>query len=177
MAPIYIWPREGKLVPRDLTPTRGRTVLTNIKNVCEQWSISNSYSSRRKRIREALLRCNYPTWVFSRLQTKINYRPSAIQTHNLSKGHWTNSSNNNTNTHNIYIVVPYIKGLSKSFKNVCDIVGIQVHFKEGNTIRNLLLVPKDKDTIAQKSGVIYRFKCPQADCEEEYTGGLGCPLV
>ena len=35
------------------------------------------------------------------------------------------------------------------------------------------MVPKDKDTITQKSGVIYRFKCTQVVCEVEYTGELG----
>ena len=33
---------------------------------------------------------------------------------------------------------------------------------------DLLLVPKDKDKITQKSGVIYRFMCAQDDCEEKY---------
>ena len=48
-------------------------------------------------------------------------------------------------------------------------MGVQVHFK-GNTIHNLLVAPKDKDTITQKSGLIHRFTCIQACCEEEYIG-------
>ena len=40
----------------------------------------------------------------------------------------------------------YTKGLSGSFKNICSKQGIQVHFKGGNTIKNLLVIPKDKDT-------------------------------
>ena len=35
------------------------------------------------------------------------------------------------------------------------------------------MAPKDKDKIIPKSGVIYRFRCAQAKCEEEYTGTLG----
>ena len=35
-------------------------------------------------------------------------------------------------------------------------MGVQVHFKAGNIIRNVLVVPKDKDNITQKSGGIYR---------------------
>ena len=30
--------------------------------------------------------------------------------------------------------------------------------------------PKDKDPITNKSGVIYRFKCSQHGCTEEYIG-------
>ena len=46
-------------------------------------------------------------------------------------------------------------------------------FKGGTTIKELLVHPKDKDTILQKSGVIYRYKCGRVDCEEEYIGESG----
>ena len=45
-----------------------------------------------------------------------------------------------------------------------------MHFKGGKTIKNLLTHPKDRDTILQKSEVIYRFRCGRVDCEEEYIG-------
>ena len=37
------------------------------------------------------------------------------------------------------MVVPYAKGLSESFKNICGEMEIQVHFKGGNTTRGLLV--------------------------------------
>ena len=43
-----------------------------------------------------------------------------------------------------------------------------MHFKGGSTIKDLLVKPKDRETIWQKSGVIYRYKCGRVDCEEEY---------
>ena len=51
--------------------------------------------------------------------------------------------------------------------------GIGVYFKGGNTIKELLAHSKDKDNIAQKSGVIYRYKCDRVDCGEEYIGESG----
>ena len=48
--------------------------------------------------------------------------------------------------------------------------GVQVHFKGGQTIKSLLMAPKDKDPITNKSGVIYRYKCSEHGCEEEYIG-------
>ena len=51
--------------------------------------------------------------------------------------------------------------------------GIEMYFKGGNTIKELLVHPNDKDNILQKSGVIYRYKCGRVDCEEEYIGGSG----
>ena len=43
-----------------------------------------------------------------------------------------------------------------------------MHFKGGGTFKDLLVKLKDRDTILQKSGVIYRYKCGRVDCEEEY---------
>ena len=45
-----------------------------------------------------------------------------------------------------------------------------MYFKGGNTIKELLVHPKDKDNILRKSGVIYRYKCGRVDCEEEHIG-------
>ena len=68
------------------------------------------------------------------------------------------------------IVVPYHQGLSESYKNICKQYGIDVHLKGGQTIKDHLMSPKDKDPINKKSGVIYRFKCDKVDCDDEYIG-------
>ena len=84
--------------------------------------------------------------------------------------------NNNSNTNkqmsnqNPYIMVPYYKGLSESMKRTCNKHGVQVYFKGGNTIRNLLMAPKVKGPTLKKSGVIYRYKCDRVECDEEYIG-------
>ena len=67
-------------------------------------------------------------------------------------------------------MLPYTKGLSESIKTVCRKHVIQVYFKGGRTIKDLLTAPKDKDPITKKSGVIYRFKCDRMECNEEYIG-------
>ena len=69
-----------------------------------------------------------------------------------------------------YMVVPYYRGMSESLKKVCSRHGVQVYFKGGNTIKNLLVVQIDQDPIQKKSGVIYRYKCDRVDCDEEYIG-------
>ena len=68
------------------------------------------------------------------------------------------------------MVIPYSKGIGESFKNICRKYGIQVYFKGGKTIKNLLVSPKDKDNIKKKSNVIYWLRCDKIDCEEEYIG-------
>ena len=37
-------------------------------------------------------------------------------------------------------------------------------------VLNLLMAPKDKDTIMKKNGIIYRYKCNRVECDEEYIG-------
>ena len=46
-----------------------------------------------------------------------------------------------------YITVLYYKGLSKSVKKKCSNCGVQVYFKGGTTIKNLLVALKDKDPL------------------------------
>ena len=90
-----------------------------------------------------------------------------------------NNKKKNKTTYNIninkkfYIVVSYVKGLSESCKNICRRHGTEMHFKGANTIRQLLVHPKDKDNILKKSGVIYRYKFGRVDCEDEYIGESG----
>ena len=63
-----------------------------------------------------------------------------------------------------------MKGLGETCKKICKRHGVEVYFRGGSTIRDLLVHPKDMDTILKKSGVIYRYRCGRVDCEEEYIG-------
>ena len=55
------------------------------------------------------------------------------------------------------IVIPYTQGLCESIKKICSKYGIQTHFKGNSTIKNLLVSPKDKDPMENKSWDIYWF--------------------
>ena len=56
------------------------------------------------------------------------------------------------------------------FKRTCNKQGFQVHFKGTDTIKQLLMAPRNKDIKLQKSGVIYKYKCLQINCTEECIG-------
>ena len=62
------------------------------------------------------------------------------------------------------------KGWVKASKELAKKYGVQVFFKGGNTIKSLLMAPKDKDPLMKKSRVIYRYKCDRVECDEEYIG-------
>ena len=86
-----------------------------------------------------------------------------------NKRNKTNTTQQNNNS-KPYITVPYYKGLSESVKKRCSNYGVQVYFRGGITIKNLLVAPKDKDPMLKKSGVIYSYKCGRVECDEEYIG-------
>ena len=71
---------------------------------------------------------------------------------------------------NGHIVIPYTHGLCKSIKKICGRYGIHTHFKGNSTIKNLLLFPRDKDPMVNKSGAIYWFQGSDLTCDDEYTG-------
>ena len=106
--------------------------------------------------------------------TSIDRQQSIQQTNNHNSDN--NNGNKNTNNKNISVVVPYMQRVSERLKKSCNKKGIQVHFKGSNTIRNLLMAPKDKDSKLQKSGVTYRYKCPTINCPQEYIGETGRAL-
>ena len=58
--------------------------------------------------------------------------------------------NTGNNIQKPQMVIPYYKGISESLKNTCRKHGVQVYFKGGNTIKNLMMAPKDQDTIQKK---------------------------
>ena len=101
-----------------------------------------------------------PTWALNRIQKKIN-KPNRKQTPTNRSSNYTQKS---------YIVVPYYSHLSESIKNIGKKFGVQVYCKEGTTIKNLLMAPKDRDPIQKQSGVIYKYHCERMDCDEEYIG-------
>ena len=68
------------------------------------------------------------------------------------------------------MVVPYLQGLCESYKTICSKYGVQVHFKGRNTLKNLLMLPKDREAITKQSNIIYWFKYGRTDCDDKYNG-------
>ena len=69
-----------------------------------------------------------------------------------------NTNNTDKKDYKGFVVVPYVKGLSEPYKRSLEKVGIQVFFKAGCTLRNLLVSPKDKDPKSKKQGR-YPYTC------------------
>ena len=137
------------------------TLLHRAETICSDPQL---LKQEEDHLYKALSTCKYPTWALNRIKMKIR-NPTNKKNNN------SNPKNSGTDTNQKpYIIVSYQKGLSESFKNICNNHGVQVYFKGGKTIKNLLMAPKDQDPMKNRSGVIYRFKCNRVECDDEYIG-------
>ena len=112
--------------------------------------------NEEEHIKGALQRCKYSICMLNRFKIQRNHKYNTTQ---------ANNNTNNNDYNNIHMVLPYTKDLSECFKIICGKMGGQVIFKGSNTIRSLLMAPKDKDNITQKSGVIYRYRFDRYKCD------------
>ena len=136
------------------------TLLHRANTICSEPQLLRQEEDH---LYKALSTCKYPTWALNRIKMKIR-NPNTSGNNNKQKKPGID------NIQKPHITVPYQRGLSESFKRTCNNHGVQVHFKGGKTIKNLLMAPKDQDPIKNRSGVIYRFKCNRVECDDEYIG-------
>ena len=136
------------------------TLHHRAKAVC---STQQVLKDEEEHLQKVLTENKYPTWALNRVKMKIK-APTRQELKRRKHA-------NNTKGHNKpYMILYYVRGLSESMMNICNKHGVQVHYIGCNTIKGLLMSPKDKDHITMKSGIIYRFKCHRVDCDDEYIG-------
>ena len=90
--------------------------------------------------------CKYPKWAIKK----------------ISKKHQNKEKKQTPRTKipaKCHIVVPYNQGIGESLKKICKKHGVDIHFKGGQTLKNILVSPKDKDRITSKNSVIYSYTC------------------
>ena len=120
-------------------------------------------------IKSALQACQFPNWALYQWHHRFINNNQATNNNPTINNNNTNQDNNSTKR-DISLVVPFIPGTSEKYKKLCKAKGIQVHFKGTNTLRTLLGNPKDKDPKANKTGIMYHYKCPHITCPDAYIG-------
>ena len=68
------------------------------------------------------------------------------------------------------IVPNCLPGLSGSYKKIFKYTPIQVCFKGVNTLKSLLMHPKDKISTDQKEDIVYHWECQVDGCNSSYIG-------
>ena len=142
-------------------------------SVSAKYSVTNTLSHRAlticstpelaeelQHLENVLGQCKYPKWAIRKI----------IKKHQQKEKKQTPKTKYPAKCH---IVVPYTQGIGESLKNICKKHGVDVHFKGGQTLKNILVSPKDKDNITSKCSVIYSYTCGMIDCDEEYIGESG----
>ena len=131
------------------------TLTYRAKAIC---SNSKLLEKELKHLHDILYECKYPKWDINKVLQQQELRRTT-----------NNQGRNPSQTQNkSHMVVPYPKFPCKSYKTICSKYGIQVHFKGGNTLKDLLMFPKDKESISKQSNIIYWFKCGRTECDDEY---------
>ena len=93
---------------------------------------------------KVLTRCRYPTWASNRVKMKMITPAQKKKNKNIA--------NIQQNCQRPYMVVPYDQGLSESLKRTCNKYEVQVHFRGGVTIKNLLMAPRTRIPCWKKWG-------------------------
>ena len=127
-------------------------------------------------LRKALTHCKYPKWALYRVERRLTKPPSEASNDTNNQGTTGTKPTTNEVKTKGHIVIPYTQGLCKSIKKICSMYGIQSHIKGNSTIKNLLVLPKEKDPMENKSKVIYCFQCGGLTCDDEYIGEPLGPL-
>ena len=103
-------------------------------------------------IKKSLSICNYPKWAWD-IPSSKKQRPIPRRTTEPPKGN---------------ISLPYIEGVSEALSRKIRAAGVKVHIRPVNTIRSLLVSPKDPTKKLDQAGVVYRIGC--RDCPAHYIG-------
>ena len=75
-----------------------------------------------------------------------------------------------------YFPVPYFPGLSESYKKIFKYMPIQVCFRGVNTLKSMLMHPKDKISNDQKKDLVYHWECKADGCNSAYIGEMSRAL-
>ena len=73
------------------------------------------------------------------------------------------------------VTIPYVPGVTEGLQRLFRKHGVQAHAKPFNTIRSMVVAPKDKTKAMERCDTVYHISC--ADCPVTYTGETGQPLA
>ncbi len=108
----------------------------------------------------------YPKWAITKGQKRCDRRLASTQ--DISDN--SENSGQNSVKSKCFVVMDYIKGLSERIREILKRKGVQVYFKSSNTLRNILVSPKEKDPKGFKQDIVYHIPCNYDSCSASYIG-------
>jgi hypothetical protein len=134
-----------------------RTLFDRMNNIVTE---DNDRTTEETRIKEALGRCGYPKWAFDKVKHQMD-----------NKTKKTVNKKDKTNESNGMVVIPYIQGVSERLQRSFKKYNIQTAMKPYNTLKHLLVHPKDKRDTAKTTDCVYQIPCQS--CDKVYVGETG----
>ena len=132
-----------------------RALMDRAKNVCSDPDI---LAKEMEHLNKVFCYNNYPQWIINQWG-KLDKQDPLIH-----------PETGNEIKKQFYISVPYFPGLSESYKKIFKYMPIQVFFKGVNTLKSMLMHPKDKISNDQKKDLIYHWECKADGCNSAYIG-------
>ncbi len=118
----------------------------------------------REHIETALKRFGYPKWAFTLAHSRKKREETKPRAQSNSK------------QKKISVTIPYVANTSEKIRRILNQFDINTTFKPGNTLRQMLVHPKDKVKKENRSGVVYGISCSDPSCEDVYIGETAQPL-
>ena len=117
-----------------------------------------------QRIIKALAVCEYPRWAVDKVKQQMKDKATTAKPQKKT----------NENPIKGMVVIPYVEGTSEKLQRVFRKHGFTTAMKPTNTLKSILVHPKDKKDIDQTSEVVYDIPCK--GCNKSYIGETGRPF-
>ena len=141
--------------PKSAKRTVVRALTDRAKNVC---SSPELLAEEMDHLGKVLKYNNYPKWMIDQ------------HGRNSSERRLIDPETGNEVKKSVFISAPYFPGLSESFKQLFKYTPVQVCFKGQNTIKSMLMHPKDKVDPSLKKDIVYQWSCTKPNCKSSYIG-------
>ena len=135
-----------------------RTLLTRCSRIITD---DDDKKEEIEHIKTALSKCGYPDWCVEKVRRHMECEGSKP----------AKNKNKQTERKSGNVSIPYVKGLSEAITRVYKRFGISVSMRPVNTIRSLVVHPKDKINRDETGECVYRIPCQ--NCEQVYIGETG----
>ena len=133
-----------------------RTLMDRMENVVTEEA---DKQEEEQKIRSALAECCYPKWTFDRVkQQRDKTKP-------------TKTKKTNATPSRGMVVIPYVEGVAEKLKRAFLKHNVATAMRPMNTLKNILVHPKDKKNITETSDVVYDIPCK--GCDKSYIGETG----
>ena len=108
-------------------------------------------------IRSSLKKCGYPNWSFKKTWPKGGENQQSKKT----------QQNKQPNQKRTLVTIPY-KESSEALQRIFQKYKISTALKPHTKLRNMLVHPKDRRSIHDKTGIVYQIPC--GSCDKSYIG-------